>query len=456
MATTAATRAIIDSSSDPAPDPSPNPRTVPSRPPEAPVGRQGGAGGRQQVVGAGDEQRSRRRPAARRGPGAAPPRSRGSASRAGHVLAGAQLGGRVERAPGRPGDRAGGSSVQTTRSRAGASARDHRRRVLVLEDRQAGDDRAPRGELGQRLGERGGAVGVVGDVDEGSAASAIRSSRPGILRSAAPRPPARGRARQEGLGGGAGQGEVAALKAARGAQPDPRPGILGRPHERAPRSRGAPLGERRDLRADPAQDQGRVVAQHRELLGGDLRSVSPSHSVWSRPTEVSAVTREGIVLVASSRPPSPASITATSTRARPERRRRPPSPASNWVTASPSAQGPVDDRGRLGAALDRGGELGRGDLLAADQDSFGPTGGVRRDAGAAGDSVRLQQGGGHPGHRGLAVGADHMDRGEAMLRHAEHRGEPVHPLEAQPPADRLQRIEVGLRVYSASSSSSAR
>ena len=44
-------------------------------------------------------------------------------------------------------------------------------------------------------------------------------------------------------------------------------------------------------------------------------SVSPSHSVWSRPIEVSTVTREGIVLVASSLPPSPASITPTSTRA---------------------------------------------------------------------------------------------------------------------------------------------
>ena len=65
-------------------------------------------------------------------------------------------------------------------------------------------------------------------------------------------------------------------------------------------------------------------------------SVSPSHSVWSRPTEVSTVTREGITLVASRRPPSPASITAASTRAAARATKAAAVATSNWVTTSPS------------------------------------------------------------------------------------------------------------------------
>jgi hypothetical protein len=49
-------------------------------------------------------------------------------------------------------------------------------------------------------------------------------------------------------------------------------------------------------------------------------TVGPSQRVCSRPTEVSACTFDGITLVASKRPPRPASITATST----------PRRASSW------------------------------------------------------------------------------------------------------------------------------
>jgi len=49
------------------------------------------------------------------------------------------------------------------------------------------------------------------------------------------------------------------------------------------------------------------------------------------------VTREGIVFVASSLPPSPASTTATSTRAAARATKAAAVATSNWVTASPSS-----------------------------------------------------------------------------------------------------------------------
>src|SRR6201996_1334384 len=63
-------------------------------------------------------------------------------------------------------------------------------------------------------------------------------------------------------------------------------------------------------------------------------SVSPRYSVWWRPTEVRTVTREGIVLVASRRPPRPASIAAALTRARARATKVAAVAASNSVTAS--------------------------------------------------------------------------------------------------------------------------
>ena len=67
-------------------------------------------------------------------------------------------------------------------------------------------------------------------------------------------------------------------------------------------------------------------------------SVSPSRSVCSSAIEVSAVTFDGITLVASRRPPSPASITPASTLARARARSATAVPASNWVTRSPSSK----------------------------------------------------------------------------------------------------------------------
>ena len=139
----------------------------------------------------------------------------------------------------------------------------------------------PAGDLGQRLGERAGAVGVVGDVDEGRRllgeqleAAGHRQGRGHLgdaIRVQAPDRRGRGRVRPEvGLGGGHGEGEVAALEGPGGAQPHSLAGILGGLDQLRPALGGGPLRQRADLGADPAEHQGRGVAQDGELLGGDL------------------------------------------------------------------------------------------------------------------------------------------------------------------------------------------
>ena len=68
-------------------------------------------------------------------------------------------------------------------------------------------------------------------------------------------------------------------------------------------------------------------------------------------------------------------------------------------------------------------------------------GDVRGDVGAGRRAVRLEQRGGHPGDRGLAVGPDDVDRGEAVLRHPEQSAEPPHPLQPELPAQDLAAME---------------
>ena len=96
------------------------------------------------------------------------------------------------------------------------------------------------------------------------------------------------------------------------------------------------------------------------------------------------MTFEGIVLVASSLPPSPASITAASTRAAARATKRGGGRQLELGHRLALLQAAVDRLGRLRGPLDRRGELGGADLLAVDQDPFGPARRVRRDAGAGG------------------------------------------------------------------------
>ena len=295
----------------------------------------------------------------------------------------------------------------------------------------------------QQLGEGAGSVGVVGGVEDHRRISRDELGAPGDRPASARAAVSRIRVRlaRDLAGGSTGEHQVLRLEALCAGADRDRTGV---PFLDEPARRRAP--------PDPAPVPRSVPVWSRSTASFSAAissSVSPSHSVWSSPTEVSTVTREGITLVASSRPPSPASITATSTPGRgegDERGRgrelelghRPPllEPRGSTVSAASAV--------RSTAAAN----ASCADLLAADQirsrqeRTWGETQAPVRDP------VRLEQRRGHQRHRGLAVGADDVDRGEAVLGHAEQRAEPAHPLEAELPADRLERVRGSAsRVY---------
>jgi hypothetical protein len=117
----------------------------------------------------------------------------------------------------------------------------------------------------------------------------------------------------------------------------------------------------------------------------------------------------------------------------------------------------VGGDGRLLGPLERAGERILGDRPAPDPDPLTPVADVRRRVGAGADAVGLEQRRRHQRHRGLAVGADDVDRREPVLRHPEQRAEAAHALEPELPADRLARGEDLFRAAGyPSSSSSAR
>ena len=97
-------------------------------------------------------------------------------------------------------------------------------------------------------------------------------------------------------------------------------------------------------------------------------TVSPSTSVCSSPTFVSRTTRERTTLVASWRPPSPASTTATSTSASANAAKAAAVIVSNWV--APTLLG------RRANARERRRQVGR---VAVDPDPLAPRPHVRRE-----------------------------------------------------------------------------
>ena len=175
-------------------------------------------------------------------------------------------------------------------------------------------------------------------------------------------------------------------------------------------------------------------------------SVSPSQAVWSRPIEVSTVTRDSRTLVASRRPPRPASITPTSTPASARATKAVAVAASNCVTRSPSAK-PASTRGS-----DRGHPLGgvrervRLDLAPADPDALRPARRMRREITTRCPSPGFDQRRGHRRDRRLPVRADHVHGLEVALRIAQGRQQRRDPLEPEPPADRVERPEPFLSV----------
>ena len=148
---------------------------------------------------------------------------------------------------------------------------------------------------------------------------------------------------------GAGSGRSAAVAARRRG-----PRRRGSARRRARRAVARPVRRpRAELRPSTSVVASRSTASFSAAISS---SVSPSHSVWSRPIEVSTVIFEGIVLVASSRPPSPASIT---------RPRLGPPPGDEGRRGRhlelghrlALVEGSIDDLGSLGGSLDRDREL---------------------------------------------------------------------------------------------------
>ena len=363
-ATTAATRAIIESSSEPASLSMPcvNPRTERHE--------QRGARGSEHVVRAGDEQdaaggsRGQRRGPAR----SAAPKS-GSAS-AGSPAASQSRGELGRRRRGRSGPALALRAPRRRarcRRRGRAPAPGPRRSppasLSARTARQATTGRPPAtsGSASASAAAPSGlwaasrkTGGSLGDPLEPAGDSALAATSRDALRVELRRGrPRRRRRRGRSCGAGRRPGRAART---------PSPGSSGSARSaRAPRSRGGPLRQRRDLGRDPAERPGSCWSRSTASFSAAISSsVSPSHSVWSRPTEVSTVTREGIVLVASSRPPRPG---LDHRRPRPGRRRgrrrRPRSPTSNWVTASPSSSVRLTASAASRGALDRGGERRR-------------------------------------------------------------------------------------------------
>ena len=213
--------------------------------------------------------------------------------------------------------------------------REHRRRVLVVEDRDDCDQVAEAlADLRQRLDERRDPLRVVRAVDERERIGADDLQA----------------ARDAHIGGGSRDGlavepsQVGLRRGARGGEVPP----LKRP-QRTDRRAGVRAGmddPRASLRRDLRGDRGGVGVQPEPSTSvapgwttssfsrAIASTVGPSQRVCSRPTLVSTCTFEGITLVASKRPPRPASITATSTPRRASSENAAAVSASNWVTWS--------------------------------------------------------------------------------------------------------------------------
>ena len=104
----------------------------------------------------------------------------------------------------------------------------------------------------------------------------------------------------------------------------------------------------------------------------------------------------------------------------------------------------VDQRRRPAGAADRGPELRLGDVVAVDADPLGERLQVRRQVGAGPPAVLRQDLRDHPRRRGLAVGADHVDRLKTSLGVIQRGHQPTHPVQPEPHPEQLQRQQVAL------------
>src|ERR1035437_7480543 len=69
---------------------------------------------------------------------------------------------------------------------------------------------------------------------------------------------------------------------------------------------------------------------------------------------------------------------------------------------------------------------------------------MRREIGPGAQTVAWEDRGDHPRGRGLAVGADHVDRAKASLWVPQRGHQPAHPVKTEPHPEQLQREQVAL------------
>ncbi len=140
------------------------------------------------------------------------------------------------------------------------------------------------------------------------------------------------------------------------------------------------------------------------------RTVGPSQRVCSSPTFVSTTVSAPSTLVASWRPPRPASITATSTSRRASSSSAAAVTSSNCVTRSPSSSVRSTFAAAAAARCTAAPNASPLEVPVADPDPLGEARQVRRQERSGAHAVRLEQRGGHADGRGLAVRAHDVDR----------------------------------------------
>ena len=148
--------------------------------------------------------------------------------------------------------------------------------------------------------------------------------------------------------------------------------------------------------------------------------VSPSTSVCSSATFVSRTTSAPTTFVASRRPPSPASTTATSMPCSANSTSAAAVSASNCVAPSASASGRMRPTASSKSAS-----------APSDPDAFGPAAHVGRGVGARPPPVGLQQSGDRPRRGRLAVRPDNMNRRIPSLGMPEAIEQALHAVEPE-------------------------
>ena len=169
--------------------------------------------------------------------------------------------------------------------------------------------------------------------------------------------------------------------------------------------------------------------------------VGPANSLWSMPMLVMTATCASHTLVASQRPSSPTSTTATST-ARSANQRN----AAAVVVSKYDGRTPVSISRSATAAIcsaNSSSLIGSPLRLIRSFEPLEVRAGVRAD----GQPVRHQQTGDHLRRRALAVGAGDVDDRVGELRIAHRRDDRLHPLERRRlDAPGLVVVGVGVEV----------